>query len=210
MFLAHLDSKNMSHSSVHVYISAIRNLHVLNGLPELVRTPKVRLTVKAMQLKAPKPRQKSPITFPVLSMMWPALDKIKDNSLFKAVIALGYFGGLRADEYTHNGHMTPSVSQVAFTSNGLVMNFSVKRSKTCIHGFSRTIGCSNHDICAVCTMRNYLASRGPTQPHRPLFVDAQHKCVKIIRYTPMVYTGGSVHIHLYSMVYILIIFASNI
>ena len=177
LFLAHLDSKNMSHSSAHVYISAIRNLHVLNGLPELVRTPKVRLAVKAMQLKSPKPRQKAPITFPVLCMMWPALEKMKDNYLFKAVIALGYFGGLRADEYTHNGYSTPSVSQVAFTSNGLVMNFSVKRSKTCIHGFSRTIGCSKNDICAVCAMRSYLASRGPTQPQSPLFVDASGNSV---------------------------------
>ena len=38
-------------------------------------------------------------------------------------------------------------------------------------------------------------------------IPTQHKCVKIIRYTPMVYTGGSVHIHLYTIVYMWIIFA---
>ena len=83
--------------------------------------------------------------------------------MWKAVLSLAFFGGLRCSEYSvpnvASAHVAPRISNVTFSDTG-VMKYKVSRTKTKSHGITVTLGCSQTDICAPCTMTQYLKSRG--------------------------------------------------
>ena len=54
LFVAYLHTKHVLSSSLNVYLSAIRSLHIMNGLQEPpTRTPRVKLALKAISNSAP-------------------------------------------------------------------------------------------------------------------------------------------------------------
>ena len=124
----------------------------------------------------------TPITFERLKLMWPALLVIKDSLMFQAAISLAFFAGLRGAEYTWNSSLKsatpPVVGQVSFNKVKKFLHFKVLRSKTSKHGFTSTVGCSEHDICAYCTLLAYLKSRsitGDLSDTSPLFLDQESR-----------------------------------
>ena len=54
LYVTYLHNARLSSSTVSVYLSAIRSLHVLAGLPEPdIRTPQVKLALKAISALGP-------------------------------------------------------------------------------------------------------------------------------------------------------------
>ena len=161
-FLAYMYKKGMSYGSMNVYLSAVRNLNILNGhkVPEL-RSPKVKLALKAIIEASAEPVKKLPITWSVLQQMWPVIESCQDTYLWQAVVSLAFFGGLRCAEYAPSASVAecPRIQNVSFSRNGDIMNFKVKKSKTRTHGFVCQLACSENKICATCCMVSYLSVR---------------------------------------------------
>ena len=68
----------------------------------------------------------------------------------------------------------PNFNQLTFLGKDtLAMNYIVKKSKTRPQGFVLPLSCSKHEVCSVCSMKDYISS----QKHRvdesgnmPLFI----------------------------------------
>lgn len=190
-YLAYLNHKStkskqgLASSSMSVYLSAVRSLHVMQGAPAPpTSSPRIMLALKSVQINNPPPVQKLPICFQLLSHMCNMLHNDYDGLVWKAALSLGFFGCLRGAEYCLVHHFRdknvvlvepPVANSISFGDhNGLpYMLYSVKVSKTTTHGFKKYIGCSHNDVCAVCYMWTYLKMRAslcPIQPGSPLFV----------------------------------------
>ena len=166
LYISHLHKQGIGYGSLKVHLAAIRNINIINGYAPLDNTePKLKLAMKAIQKSAPAPSQKLPLTFSKLKILWPFVKKDINSHMWQAVLCLAFFGGLRCSEYAASGvvskHLIPRVSSITFTTEG-VMKYKVARSKTKSHGMSVTLGCSQAEICAPCTMIKYLKSRGTT------------------------------------------------
>lgn len=167
-YVAHLHIRGVKAESIHVYLSAIRSLHVKNGLhaPE-TNAPRLKLAIKAIFELGPDKNVKSPITFPLLVKVYSLLKP--DDLLFKAVFSLAFFGALRGAEYCHvtdkHGKTLihpPLVDSIKFgvAQNGTeYMSYNVKKSKTEPRGFTVNFGCSGHRVCALCCMKEYVVFR---------------------------------------------------
>ncbi len=59
-------------------------------------------------------------------------------------------------------YITPLVQNLTFGYVKLFLQLIVKQSKTRTHGFTATIGCSDHSLCTVCSTSKYLSRRGIT------------------------------------------------
>ena len=64
LFVTHMHEQKLAPSTINVYLAGVRSLQVKAGYsdPEL-RTPQVKLALKAIQAVSDPPRQKSPIDF---------------------------------------------------------------------------------------------------------------------------------------------------
>lgn len=176
-FLAFLDSvkKFKSHglraSSMQVYLSAIRSLHIKLGLDAPpINTPRVKLALKYVLENSPPPNKKHPITYQLLQAILSMMVQSYDNLLYKAALTLAFYGGLRGAEYSvvleygNTGNRLnhiPRMADVIFGGHDgdRYLQYTVQKSKTCVHGFVVTIGCSGTHICSVCSMHEYLAAR---------------------------------------------------
>lgn len=170
-YLAYTQSKpgkELKASSLSVYLSAIKSLHVMNGLSDPpTNTARVKLIVKAIMEDNGPSRQKLPVTFPMVNFMIGLLYDSYDDIMFKAAITLGFFGGLRGSEYTvvmHNGSfMTPPLRLKHITfgkhDDTHYITVTVPRSKTNPNGFVKNIGCSEQRACAVCLLSYYIQNR---------------------------------------------------
>lgn len=183
LYVANLHRKNCCQSTVNVYLSAVRSLHVLNGLPDpLPAFLRVKLAVRAIGTLSDPPKQKLPLTFSILQRISTTLSASYNHAMLWSALLLGYFGCLRASEFAMSGskyiaskHL--SLSDVKVCTLGITpyIALHIKNSKT--DTFSRGvkvyIGCSGHEICAVCSMKKYLQLRTTVFPHGepdPLFV----------------------------------------
>lgn len=183
LYLAYTQTrpKPLRSSSLHVYLSAIRSIHVMHGLPSPpIDSPRVKLILKAIFENGPAPSKMLPITFPILHSICSALLLDHDNLVYVSALALGYFGGLRGSEYcltpSPYGLLTPpllvGMVNFGFHDNKMFLVVSIPRSKTNPHGFERTIGCSEAATCAVCLLYKYLSVRSSKvqlTPHLCLF-----------------------------------------
>ena len=182
-YIAYLNLKKLSPSTVHVYLSALRSLHVMSDLaPPDIFTPKVKLSLKSIAEASPPPVQKHPITYSLLSNMFKLVPMCLDGQMYRAALALGFFAALRSHEYLVSELDSNStallLSHVSFAVNdGLkCMTLQIPKSKTTPHGFTVTVGCSLTEVCAVCCLKEYLKSRylfTPCKLSQNMFVNSQ-------------------------------------
>ena len=161
-FTAYLYKCGLTPSAVNGYLSAIRNLNIINGysVPEF-RSPRIKLALKAILQQSKEPSKKLPLTFKKLSQIWPLICRSSSSKMWQAIITLAFYAGLRCAEYTpsRDNPLGPRIQQVTFSHNGKNLIYSVARSKTKIYGFSCQLACSKNIICAKCAMVTYLGER---------------------------------------------------
>ena len=181
-FLANL----IQHSSIKVYLSGVRALHIEQGFPDPIanclRLQRVVRGIKRCQGSSSSSRL--PITDDLMLLIWQSLDLcLPDHLMFWAACSLGYFGFLRASEFTvpNLASFSPSlhlgVQDIAVDSLSApsCMRVQIKGSKTdpfrkgaCIH-----IGRGRPPLCTVHSVISYLASRGDRSGPLFLFQNGQ-------------------------------------
>ena len=190
-FVTFLKSKLLSINSIHVYLAAVRSLHVMNGFdPPATNTPRVKLALKAILESNPPPAQAIPITYKLLVQLCDKLLFNYDDILWKAVFTVAFFGGLRSNEYAIADNVpcqeqkAPlSLAQVNFGTDpkGLpFMALQLNTTKTTPHGTVIPIGCSTTAVCAVCFTKHYLSLRHATRrchSAQPLFLFANGRAL---------------------------------
>lgn len=180
MYIAHMSERGLQHSTMLVYLSAIRSLHVEAGLSDpLAGCLRINQALKAVQRHSAPPKRKLPITHHILQSLGVILLDSFDHRMLWSAFTLGYFGLLRAAEFCvtkppFNPKTNLTVTDINIFNAGdpsAFMSVQIKRSKTDTagNGVSIYIGCSGHTVCAVCAMQNYLAQAKPHSPTRPLF-----------------------------------------
>ena len=108
LFVAHLAQQGLTHATIKVYLSAVRNLHVTAGLHKefaVQLTPKLELVKKGIKKEKAliSPRTRLPITIDIISKLKITLgvrSKDHDNIMLWAACALAFFGFLRCSEFT--------------------------------------------------------------------------------------------------------------
>jgi len=180
MYATHLYRRKMHISTIQTYLFAVRHLHIINDCNSpLLDTPRLQLVLKYIQRNCEKSPDKLPITQVLLERMYNVLGSSHDEKLISSAMTLGFFGLLRAAEFTvpsqtsfdPNIHLTfGDVSQRTLYNGAKFMSVKIKQSKTDVkcRGILVHIGCSEHKVCAVCAMATHL--EGKTLDYaKPLF-----------------------------------------
>ena len=176
-FLADL----IQHSSIKVYFSAVRSLHIEQGFPDpLLNCLRLQRVLRGVKRSQGSPAaQRLPITDSLLLVIHRALDlKFFDHCAFWAVCMLGYFGFLRAAEFT-----VPNLASFSPAIHLSVADITVdsRQSPTCLRvrikalktdllrqGCHIHIGLGRAPLCAVHALLAYLSVRGNVSG--PLFL----------------------------------------
>ena len=184
-FVAALFQSALSPQSVRSYLSATRHLQIMAGLPDpsFASFPRLDYVLKGLKRLLPGSSRlkRLPITPGHLRQLRAVWSKTPvpsfDHRMLWAAVCLGFFGFLRAGEFT-----CPSLH--AFTSDMLSaqdisvdslthpsrMEVTLRRSKTDPFGAGVTLhlGATGCALCPLAAMLGYLAVR-PSSPG-PLFI----------------------------------------
>ena len=183
LFSTHL-AQRIKPQSLHVYLAAVRSLHVAQGLANPLQPGlKLKQTLRGIERQHfSPPKQKMPLTFDILRDIHSFLNPSSiDDTVHWAAITTGHFLMLRAGEFTvpsneefdTSSHLTAADAKLHTSSDGMeYLTVHIKRSKTDQRGQGVTLytGHSGHRVCAVCAMKKNLAIRGrPVSSAAPLF-----------------------------------------
>ncbi len=165
-FVAFLSS-HLSPSSLPVYLSAIRALHILNFLdPPNISSPRIQLLLKSLYQNSPPAKQSLPITFNLMHAMYYRLGSDFDSLAAWACMTTCFFGCLRAGEVAPSreqaaeGLPIPSLRDLSFVSGSVpAALLRIHRTKTKTNGMLVVLGCSGHLVCAYCSLIKYLKAR---------------------------------------------------
>ena len=179
LFAAHL-SHNLKASSIKVYLSGVRSLHIEQGFPNPMENC-FRLERVLRWIKRPQgtgARQRLPITISILRKLRTMIDSTNYmDTLFWAACLTGFFGLLRCGEFTTRSScfdvrtdLSLNDIQVDKRINPTVVLINIKVSKTdqFRQGHTIRLGASGSDICAVKALMCYLHHRGSSPG--PLFM----------------------------------------
>ena len=181
-------ARSVKHSSIKVYLSVVRSLHIEESFPDpLVNCLRLRRVVRGIKrTQGSSQVQRLPITDDILMIIFNSLDlSIPDHCMFWAACNLAYFGFLRSAEFTvpnlasfspalHLGVVDISVDS---DSRPDCLRVQIKASKTnpFCKGCFIHIGRGSFPLCALQAVMAYLVVRGnsggplfPFQDGRPL------------------------------------------
>ena len=199
-FIASL-SKRLAASSIRNYLSAVRNLHIIYGLPDpLQDLPRVPLVLKGLKrVQGDNRRVKTPITSLVLFSMKLQLNfQLYDHVMFGLLVVL-LFRFLRCSEFTVPAGGFQAVIHLAPTDvlvdrkpipDNLVINLKKSKTDQFKIGCSIVLARSDSPICPVSALLAYLLLRGPSQG--PLFVSRDGSFLTRERFSRLV--GRSVQL----------------
>ena len=175
-------AESLRHSSIKVYLSAVRSLHIDQGFADpLINCLRLQRVVKGIKrLQGVKSSlTRLPVTPDILAVVRSSLDLTAyDDCMFWAACTLAYFGFLRSAEFT-----VPSTSSfdtrthlavADITVDSLVqpscLRVHIKASKTdpFRQGCFIYVGQGSTVLCAIQAVLDYLALRGKTPG--PLFL----------------------------------------
>ena len=171
-------SDSLRHSSKKVYLSAVRSLRIDQGLPDpLVNCLQLHRLLRGIKrVQGSSPTKRLPVTIDILRVIQGSLDlSSRDHVMLWAACCLGFFGFLRAGEFTTPRSFDPSIHlavsdvQADTLVNPTCFKIRIKCSKTdpFQRGCDIYVGRGSGSICPVAAIGNFLALRGSAP--RPLF-----------------------------------------
>ena len=178
-FCAHL-SKTVRHSTIKLYLSALRLLHIEHGFPDPTADTLLQYVVKGIKRSQSSPTaNRLPITTQMLRDLKTALHRaralaVHDKRMLWAAFCTAFYGLLRASEFcspsTHSFDPSRTLCHSDLTFLPFSANLRIKASKTDqFHKTSTvTIGSTNTSTCPVAALKKYLLFI-TAQPHKPLF-----------------------------------------
>lgn len=170
-FCSHL-ADNLHHTSIKVYLSGIRSLHIDEGYPDPLADclQLQRLLRGIKRCQGSNLVKRRPITGKLMQVIYNSLDMSEYNQVMLwAACCLGFFGFLRAGEFTVNSpfdpkfHLIPQDLQVDSLVDPKSIKGYVKCSKTdpFRQGCFIYIGKNSSSMCPVKAIIRYLHLRGP-------------------------------------------------
>ena len=179
-------ARSVQHSSIKVYLSAVRSLHIEEGFPNpLVNCLRLQRVVRGIKrTQGCSQVQRLPITDDILLNIFNSLDlSLPDHCMFWAARTLAYFGFLRSAELTvpnlasfspalHLGVVDISVDS---DSHPDCLRVRIKASKTDRYrkGCFIHIGKGSFPLCALQALMAYLVVRGNSGDPLFLFHDGR-------------------------------------
>ena len=97
LFVAFL-ADSIQHSSIKVYLTAVRSLHIEQGFPDpLLNCLRLRQVMRGIKRsQGSSEAHRLPVTDSIMLIIWQSLDvSSHDDCMFWAACTLGYFGFLR-------------------------------------------------------------------------------------------------------------------
>ena len=186
LFVAHLASLNLAHTTIKVYLSGVRSLHVTHGHHSAFNcqlTPRLQQVLKGIRKRQAigSPRKiRRPITIQIMAKIKSVLLKNPHeyhNIMMWAACCLAFFGFLRSSEFTvpsqvtydNEVHLSPNDIAVDNEANPQLLQVTIKQSKTdpFRQGARLSLGRTNSPICPVTAVLPFLAVRG--NQRGPLF-----------------------------------------
>ena len=191
-FVSALASEGLKYSSIKCYLSAVRHLHLEKKLPDpnigsMARLEQVLRGVKSFQSKqSPPPKPCLPITPDILlklKKVWNKDPSNTDNIMLWAAVCLGFFGFMRAGEFTvpadnaydPTAHLNTEDISVDSKANPSMARIKLKKSKTdpFRQGVDIYVGRTFGQLCPVAAILAYLAVRGPGTGPLFMFADGR-------------------------------------
>ena len=178
-FCSHLADR-LHHSSIKVYLSAIRSLYIDQGFPDpLVNCLQLQRLLRGIKRhQGSSLPQRQPVTADLMRIIQRSLDAHNsEHIMLWAACCLGFFGFLRAGEFTVNCAFDPSIHltvqdlQVDAEVNPSSLRVRIKSSKTDPFrpGCVIYLGRGQAPLCPISAILAYLHRRGPLSG--PLFID---------------------------------------
>ena len=164
---------SIQHSSIKVYLSAVRSLHIEQGFPDpLLNCLRLRRVMRGIKRsQGSSEAHRLPVTDGIMLIIWQSLDvSSHDDCMFWAACTLGYFGFLRSAEFTVPNlasfspaiHLSIADLAVDSSSSPTCLRVRIKASKTdpFRKGALVHIGRGKAPLCALLAMLAYLSLRG--------------------------------------------------
>jgi hypothetical protein len=176
LFVAQLHVNGVKASSVKVYLSAIRSLHIESGFDDPTsHAERVKMAIRSIERQQPPPVQKLPMTLTILQKLHQVMDQNTYNTLMIwSAMCLAHFGCLRTGEFTSR---TQNIDQLYLLRNDLTIDdcltLHLRTSKTDIRnlGINIVIGCTKQPVCAYCAIVKYCNYRDNNHSlEAPLFL----------------------------------------
>ena len=183
-FVASLLASSLSPQTIRSYLSALRYFQIALGLPDpsLTSMPRLAYIIRGVRRSQSLRRTRSrlPITLSMLQAvhrLWSQLGPTYDRTMLWAAFCLGFFGFMRAGEFTCPSldafsPLMLSAADIAIDSHSrtFFMTVRLRQSKTDQFGAGVTIHFdrANSVLCPVAAVLAYLAIRSQTPG--PLFV----------------------------------------
>lgn len=187
LFTSYLAQQGLAHTTIKVYLSAVRNLHVSAGLHKEFSqqlTPRLEMVLQGIKkeyLKSAQHQTRLPITRSIMDKIRLVLHERADsynNKLMWAACCMAFFGFLRCSEFTvpsqdgydPDSHLSLSDISVDSRTDPSMIRIHVKQSKTdpFRQGVHLCLGRTSNVICPISSLLPYLIIRKGAPG--PLFV----------------------------------------
>ena len=170
-FCAHLADR-LRHTSIKVYLSAVHSVHIDYGFPDpLTNCLQLQRPLQGIKRhQGSNLPQRQPVTADLMTVLHQSLDfNNPDKVMLWATCCLGFFGFLRACEFTVNGTFDPTLHlkmadvHVDSSANPQSFRVFIKCSKTdpFRKGCFIFLGRGSFPLCPVVSLTNYLHLHGP-------------------------------------------------
>lgn len=179
LFATHLASTNISHATIKVYLSAVRNLHVSAGYRDhfnLQLTPRLQQVLRGIekhQSSTQLKRVRLPVTLQIMCGIKEVLSREPqsyNNIMLWAACCIAFFGFMRVgkftipsqDNYDKSSHLSLSDISVDSREQPRLIKITIKQSKTdpFCRGLDVYLGATDRAICPILGILPYLAARG--------------------------------------------------
>ena len=168
-------AESLSGFTIQNYLSAIRYLHIINGMDSPIKEfERLRLVVRALKKRSGPKRQRSPVTLEMLlSIQNILVNSSYNDALFWAMLCTGFFGFLRLSEFTVDGKFNSefdlSLSDLSFSADLRSACVRIKSSKTdpFRQGADVFVGVTGNSLCPVTALLEFIRRRSSVEG--PLF-----------------------------------------